>query len=339
MRGRKSIGLCLLTSMIIGMLVGCSCSHRYTSTETAGIFADKQIHYTCTECGHTYSETVAPATKSIKILAIGNSFNNNSSSLLYDIAKDAGAEDIVIGCLWIGGSQFSDHAANIKSSAKNYEYRKNTTGKWITRQNYTMLQGLQDEDWDFIAINQSSLNAGLPDQYGTDLETVSKFLHENKPEGAELWFNMTWAYDADYTANANFGTYYDFDPQKMYEAIRETCRTTVMDSGYYEGLITCGTTMQNMRTAWVSDLITQDGYHASLHLGCYALGVTWLATFTDVDVEALDWFPRQGSRWGLAYDNALREAAKEAVINTMKSPFEPTASTQHVERPDFEAIH
>lgn len=338
MKSRKLLSLCLLASMVIGMLAGCSCSHQYTCTETAGIFADKQAHYTCTQCGHTYSETLAPATKSIKILAIGNSFNNNSSSLLYDLAKDGGAEDIIIGCLWIGGSQFSDHAANIKSGAKKYEYRKNTTGKWTVKQGYTMLQGLQDEDWDYIVINQGSINAGLAEAYGTDLQTVGEFLVQNKPQGSHLWFNMTWAYDADYTANSLFGTHYDFDPQKMYEMVRSTCRTVVMDSGYFEGLIPCGTTMQNLRTTWATGLITQDGYHASIQFGCYALGLTWLATLTDIDVEALDWFPRMGTKWGTAYEEELRNTAKEAVLNTMVSPFAPTASTQHTVKPDFKPI-
>lgn len=341
--------LCLLLSCVLlcGLFAGCNaeteptvtaCQHNYTSLESAGVFADKTVTYTCSLCAHSYSETIAAATNSIKILAIGNSFNNNSSSLLYELAKAGGAEEIVIGCLWIGGSSLEQHANNIKSGAKAYEYRKNSTGKWVVKQGYNFLQGLQDEDWDYICINQRSLLAGQPDAFELGLTDVATYIRENMPQNCQLWFNMTWAYDADYTANVDFGKYYNYDPMTMYEAVRDTCRTVVMDTGLFEGLVPCGTTMQNMRSSWAAGLITQDGYHASTHLGCYALGLTWLATWTDIDVAALEYFPRMGTKWGLPYEEALREIAKEAVLNTMANPYELTQS-KFAEKPEFEAKH
>jgi len=336
----------LICALMCAALSGCSqqppaettCAHQYDRAESAGVFQDKVAVCTCRLCGDAYSETVAPATKSIKILAIGNSFNNNSSSLLYELAQAAGAEEIVIGCLWIGGSALEQHAANIQSGAKAYEYRKNTTGKWVVRQNYNFLQGLKDEEWDYICINQQSISAGLPEEYDKGLDVVGRYIRENMPADCQLWFNMTWGYDADYTANPNFMKYYDGDPRKHYEAISDTCRTTVMDSGWFDGLVPCGTTIQNMRSSWAADLITQDGYHASSHLGCYALGLTWLATWTDIDVAAMTYFPRMGTKWGLPYEEALREIAKEAVLNAMAEPFEPAAS-KYTEKPAFQEKH
>ncbi len=346
MRIQNLFTLLLICVLLCAVFFGCSeqppaettCSHQYDRSESAGIFADKVATHTCALCGDTYKETIAPATKSIKILAIGNSFNNNSSSLLYELAQAAGAEEIVIGCLWIGGSSLEQHATNIQSGAKAYEYRKNDAGKWVVKQNYNFLQGLKDEDWDYICINQQSINAGQPESYQSGLDVVGRYIRENMPDDCQLWFNMTWGYDADYTANPNFQKYYDGDPLKHYEAIRNTCRTTVMDSGWFDGLVPCGTTMQNMRSSWATGLITQDGYHASTHLGCYALGLTWLATWTDIDVAAMEYFPRMGTKWGVAYEQALREIAKEAVIHAMENPFEITES-QFAEKPEFETKH
>ena len=312
------------------------CDHVYTETETRGIFADKQVIHVCTKCGDTYTETTEPATKSLKILAIGNSFNNNSSSLLYDLASDGGAEDIVIGCLWIGGSTLQDHAFQIKQNAPKYEYRKNSNGTWNVTQWRTFLEGLQDEKWDFIVLNQGSIVAGQPDQAAEGLDTVVSCIRENANPGSELWFNMTWAYDADSTSNPNFAAWYNSDPQTMYEAVRDTSRNVIMGSGYFDGLIPCGTTMQNLRTSWAANQVTQDGHHASNGFGCYALGLTWLATLTDIDVSSIQWFPKLYSKWGTEYEDALRDIAKEAVIHAVEKPYEVTQSS-YTEKPEFQA--
>lgn len=343
------LSVMLIIAMLGAALVGCSgngpaeqtissettCQHTYETVETAGVFADKVAKHTCSQCGDTYEETVAPATKSIKILAFGNSFNYNSSRFLFDIAEAAGAEEIVIGCLWIGGATVADHANNVLTNAAKYEYQKNTTGRWETIPNATVEQALKDVDWDFICLNQQSAQAGQPESYRSALNILGKYMQENMPEGCEFWFNMTWAYDAGFTTNENFQRYYDCDQMKMYEAIRDTCRGTVMESGYVAGLVSCGTAMQNLRSSWASDQVTLDGYHASTFLGCYTLGLTWLATWTDIDIAALEYFPRMGTKWGRAYEYALREIAKEAVLNTMANPYEPSES-QFKEQPEFE---
>ncbi|MBQ8579808.1 MAG: DUF4886 domain-containing protein [Oscillospiraceae bacterium] len=343
MRIRKMLCLLLCVLMVSSLLVACQsgekpCQHEYEQTETAGIFADKQRVHTCKICGDSYSETIGKASKSLKILAIGNSFNNNSSSLLYDIATNAGARNVIIGCLWIGGSSIADHAANIASGEGKYEYRKNRSGSWKVTQGYTFLQGLQDEDWDFIVINQQSILAGQPGMVDADFHAACGYIAQNKPAGAKLYFSMTWGYDADYTANVNFGKYYGFDTQKMYESIRTTVVDYVMPTGYFDGYTPCGTVVQNLRTSWAKDLLTADGYHASTHVGCYALGLTWLATFTDIDVASIEYFPRMGTKWGVAYEQALLEIIKEAVLATQKNPLEVTQSS-FAEKPKFDTIH
>ena len=42
-----------------------------------------------------------------------------------------------------------------------------------------------------------------------------------------------------------------------------------------------------------------------------------------------------GTKWGMPYEHALREIAKEAVMNAMKQPYEATES-QYTVRPEFE---
>lgn len=145
---------------------------------------------------------------------------------------------------------------------------------------------------------------------------------------------MTWAYDAAFTANSDFDTYFDSDSKKMYESIVECVKSEILTKNIIAGVIPSGTTMQNIRTSYMEKVLTADGYHASTIFGCYALSLTWLATMTDLDVESVTWIPESNTQWGATYDEAIREVAKEAVINAVKSPYEVTTST-YIERPDF----
>lgn len=298
------------------------CMHEYTVIETAGIFADKQKISTCTLCGHTESQTLAPATKSIKILAIGNSFSHNTSAVMYELCKNAGAEEIVIACMWIGGASLSTHEICIKNKSAQYEYRKNSGNGFVESKGLTYVDGLQDEKWDFIFINQHSYQAGIWPTFGKSMDLISTTIRANVPATCKLYWLMTWGYDADCQTNRDvFESQYDCSTEKMYEAIRDVAHDHVMPTGYFDGLIPAGTAMQNLRTSWSKDLVTSDGYHASTH-GCVTLALTALAAMTDIDVASVTYTPLLSDPGG----KALLEIAKEAAINAVGSPKEPTQS-------------
>ena len=94
--------------------------------------------------------TNAPTTiKTLKVLAIGNSFSVDAMQHLYTVAKSEGVEEIVLGNLYIGGCPLDKHAANAKSGEKNYKYYKNTTGEWQTYPSMlSLLEGVTDEDFE-----------------------------------------------------------------------------------------------------------------------------------------------------------------------------------------------
>jgi hypothetical protein len=66
--------------------------------------------------------------KSLKILAIGNSFSIDAMQYLYQIAEDAGVEEIVLGNLYIGGCSLSTHLDNSLHGNPHYDYYKNVDG-------------------------------------------------------------------------------------------------------------------------------------------------------------------------------------------------------------------
>ena len=68
--------------------------------------------------------------KSIKILAIGNSFSVDGMEYLWDILSSAGYSEIILGNLAIASCTVEMHADNVKSNVPFYQYGKNTSGQW-----------------------------------------------------------------------------------------------------------------------------------------------------------------------------------------------------------------
>lgn len=127
-----------------------------------------------------------------KILSIGNSFSVNATNHLYDLAIQCGVEDVVIGCLWIPGSALYEHVANAESGKAAYQYRKNSTGEWqVTGETLelstgwvvngwlTLLDGIQDEDWDIIVLQQQSIHAGIATGY-SKVDQLAEYVNQTK---------------------------------------------------------------------------------------------------------------------------------------------------------------
>ena len=68
------------------------------------------------------------APRSIRILAIGNSFSTDCMQYLYDIMKSGGVEQIILGNLYYGGGSLAQHLDFAKNNKAVYTYYKNTAG-------------------------------------------------------------------------------------------------------------------------------------------------------------------------------------------------------------------
>ena len=181
------------------------CAHTYTETvtEKAKALKDGSKTLTCSACGDTKTEAI-PATKTLKVLAIGNSFSQDATEYLWDIAKDGGVEKIIIGNLYIGGCALDKHYSNIKANSGAYKYYKNTNGRWTETANVSVLKGLQDEEWDIVTVQQASGSSGVATSYAP-LAKILEFLAENEPN-ADVYWHLTWAYQQNST-HSSFPTY------------------------------------------------------------------------------------------------------------------------------------
>ena len=153
---------------------------------------------------------------SISILAIGNSFSVDAMQYLWDILNEDGAQEIHLGNLYIGGCTLETHAGHFQANNAAYTYYTNSTGEWTSQASYKPLDALQEREWDYITMQQSSGVSGIESSYDPYLETLVGIVKEHCPKSKLLW-HMTWAYQGD----SNHSSYptYGYNQMTMYNAI------------------------------------------------------------------------------------------------------------------------
>ena len=281
----------------------------------------KELSFSTTQkntLGVTLNDAVT-VEKSIKILAIGNSFSMDAMEYLHGILTDAGYENVVLGNLYKGGCTLEQHDTIFAANSTGYTYYKNTTGTWSSTGSYAPYGALVDEDWDYITMQQGSAVSGVPSSYDPYLANLIGYVTEECPN-AELLWHMTWAYQGDSTHSA-FPTY-GSDQMTMYNAIISTVQSRIVGDSNFVKIIPTGTAVQNMRTSFVGDHLTRDGYHMSYDNGRYLAALTYAKAITGCDLSKVNYTPSQ-----YVYTTTMLSAMKEAVENAMEKPFEVTAST------------
>ncbi len=253
-----------------------------------------------------------------KILAIGNSFSDDAMEHLAEILVGEGYTDFVLGNLYIGGCSMDGHKARIDSGAKDYSFRTNTGNGWTTVQE-SIQYGLDYTDWDVVTIQQVSGYSGVPESYG-NMQYIIDYVRDRVDPFVKIFFHMTWAYQSN-SGHPDFPKY-DRNQMTMYNAIVNTTQTLVVGNWNIEGYIPSGTAIQNLRTSYLGDNLTRDGYHLSYDIGRYTAALTWYKELTGADITDLTTVPRAYS-----YISQYLPAIKEAVNNAIEKPFEVTPST------------
>lgn len=209
----------------------------------------------------------------LRILAIGNSFSEDSvEDHLYSLAAEEGVT-LIIGNMYIGGCSLERHANNMKGNKPDYSYRKvSADGHKTVTPEFTLSKALSDEDWDYVTLQQASHFSGQKETYFPYLQELVDYVSSECPE-AEILFHMTWAYDPE-TGHQAFANY-DRDQLKMYNAILDAVEYATDKVGI-ERIIPSGTAVQNARTTVLEDKVNRpDGYHLSRPHGRYLAGCVW----------------------------------------------------------------
>ena len=269
--------------------------------------------------GETEQETPEDNSTTIKILAIGNSFSVDAMEYLYGMLVDLGYEEIVLGNLYIAGCTLETHATNFQNNSASYTYYLNTTGTWNKTASYKPMDALSSEQWDIITMQQGSPKSGQAQTYDTYLASLVTSVMAVCPD-SELAWHMTWAYQSTST-HSGFANYSN-DQMTMYNAILNAVQTKVVPTGWFGKVIPNGTAVQNMRTSFVGDNLTRDGYHMSYDKGRYLTALGYAKALTGRDLDKVTYTPT-----GYTYSEKEILAMKEAVNKAYETPYAVTEST------------
>ena len=230
--------------------------------------------------------------KTLKILAITSSFGLNTTQHLGDIAMAEGCTEVIVGRLYASGCTLVQHVSNAQTNTKFYEYTKYVNGSWkSTKNNTSMQEGLKDEDWDVIFIQQGAAQAPLANTYHiggkSHVSTLIKLIQDQiqKPNIPFVW-NMVWAYQGDSTQPV-FATTFKKDQMAMYNSILNTTKEQIVPIKEIDAIIPSGTAIQNARTSFIGDTLTKDTYHLN-NLGRVIAGYTLYSTLTGKEITAVN---------------------------------------------------
>ena len=278
----------------------------------------------------------------LRILAIGNSFSQDAvEQYLYELFKASGQET-VIGNLYIGGCTIDTHWGKANNGAKDYEYRKVVNGTKTNNSGKSILEGILDENWDVITVQQASGSSGIYSTY-SNLNALIGYVKANATNrDAVIVFHQTWAY----SVNSNHSEYpkYNSNQMTMYSMICDAATQMFRDCEAVAGIIPSGTAIQNARTSYLGDSFNRDGYHLEVNYGRFTASCTWFEALTGKDVTANPYKPSTVSDSQAKVAKAAAHAACLKVVEVTEltdfktPPTSDSLSLPSVEEKDLGAI-
>ena len=252
----------------------------------------------------------------LKVLLIGNSFSQDTCYLSSQAAKAMGLENVIISNLYIGAGSISDHIYRYKQGATAQLQYVNAKGSW-TNKNVTIEEAVKSENWDYIIIQQVSPLSGEENSFES-ANALMDIIEPMCPSARFAW-NMTWAYQSTFV-DGRFDRY-DSDQAKMYQAIVSATQSKIVTNDRIELIIPTGTVIQNVRTSYIGDTLTRDGYHLNETVGRQIAALALVHALTGVSIDGVN-----TTNYNKLSDAAALTVAKEAIKNAMENPFEVTES-------------
>ena len=215
----------------------------------------------------------------MNILAIGNSFSQDATRYLHQIAAADGVT-LHVANLYIGGCSLERHYRNLLSAERAYELQYNGQ---LTGFKVSLQEALLNRSWDVVTLQQSSPCSTDKDTYFPYITELYAYVKKCLPK-AKILIHQTWAYEdgSDRLYNvAHFDT-----AAEMFAAVEDAYAFAAQAIGA-DGFIPSGKLFRSLLDNGI-EKIHRDTYHASLGLGRYALGLLWYRTLTGNSVAGND---------------------------------------------------
>ncbi len=223
------------------------------------------------------------ADKSYKILAIGNSFSQDATRYLYQVARSQGVDFKVVN-LYIGGCPLSYHYRNTLTGEKKYLVLVNGyhTGFYTSIEEALMTEAVSG--WDVVTMQQASRGSINYDTYQPYLNELSAFVKKFMPH-TKQYIHETWSYKEGSNRLIELG----YEKEKdMYNDLKKAYKKAFKEIKA-DGLIPSGKALQNLIANGIENT-HRDDIHLSLGIGRLTAALVWYSFITGNKVESLNGF-------------------------------------------------
>ena len=210
----------------------------------------------------------------MNILAIGNSFSQDATRYLHQIAR-ADGKDLQVANLYIGGCSLDRHYRNMLADRADYilQYNGQVTGFFVS-----IKQALLNREWDIITLQQASPRSPFADSYFPYINALCEYVKQCSPK-AKILIHQTWAYEQGSHKLESLGF---ADQKDMFAGIEASYQQAAEAVGA-DGVIPSGQLFQDLLAAgW--EKVHRDTYHAGKGAPRYALALLWYRTLTGQSV-------------------------------------------------------
>lgn len=227
----------------------------------------------------------------LRILAIGNSFSDDGTEYVPALLEAAGIDNVIIARLYIGGCSLERHCKEYEENLNNYVYWKSTDNKWVkVNEKAGILEGLKDEPWDVITIQETSGHSGTYETYQEWIPRLIRIIRKEavNPHATIAW-HQTWAYASNSTHQ--MFALYGRDQARMHAAIAD-CVSRAREEFNIPVVIPSGVAVALARETRLNNQdevpadskvyqLTRDGYHLSRQHGRYLAACVWFESLIE----------------------------------------------------------
>lgn len=251
--------------------------------------------------------------KTLKVLAIGNSFSEDATSYIKQMAI-ADNVDLRVANAFIGGCSFERHCGNITNGTNDYRLTYYTSEETFVFTECSLKQCITAADWDIITIQQVSSLSGKYETFLPFADEVVKYAKSFHPN-AEIRIHVVWAYSRFYPGIVGNGY---LNQDDMYQKIVDSYKKL---SEHFDGakILPSGYAMQLARKTQIGDAVHRDGFHCS-ELGRILTGWVWFECLTGISALDSKFDPKNATPSYMNYvditdeeEAILRDAAHKAV--------------------------
>ena len=216
-------------------------------------------------------------TKTVKVLTIGNSFADNATTYLEQMAESIPGYEIEVIKANISSCSLEKHA-NLISACQNDPALQPYYDEYCLRDLLT------EAKLDFVTIQQVSLLSWKPESFQPHADILIQFIRENAPQ-AEILVHQIWAYDEDGARYKDWGITKNEMHEKLvnsYDGLASEYGLRILPAG------------EAFYASYKKDpdinLWKSDNYHANMY-GCYLAGAVWLGQMLEVSPTKIDFIP------------------------------------------------